>query len=286
MPPRAAIRPMADADAGAVHELSIATFEDLAERLGEPAQPRPAVGSALIRIRHLIETDPAGALVAEVDGRLVGAALAIVRGGLWGLSLLVVLPGHQSAGLGRALLAAALEHGDGGVRGGVILASPDSRALRAYARAGFQPHPCLDASGAPRTIDAPAGVRDGTVEDLALTETVDHAVRGAPHGRDIVALLAAGCRLLVAEERGYAVVREGVRLLAALDEATAQDLLRTAIAATPRGEEARVEWITSAQPWAVEPVLEAGLRLHPGGAVFLRGKVGPFAPYLPSGAYL
>ena len=287
MPAGAAIRPMADADTGAVHELSIVTFEDLAERMGEPSQPRPAVGSALIRIRHLIETDPAGALVAEADGRLVGAALAIVRGGLWGLSLLVVLPGHQSAGLGRELLAAALEHGDGAVRGGVILASPDSRALRAYARAGFQPHPCLDASGAPRGVDAPASVRDGTVEDLALTETVDHAVRGAPHGRDIVALLAAGCRLLVAEERGYAVVSEGsVRLLAALDEATAQDLLRTALAVTPRGEEARVEWITSAQSWAVEPVLEAGLRLRPGGAVFLRGDVGPFTPYLPSGAYL
>jgi GNAT superfamily N-acetyltransferase len=286
MPPGAAIRPMTDADAGAVHELAVATFEDLAERMNEPPQPRPADGPALIRIRHLIETDPAGALVAEADGRLVGATLAIVRGALWGLSLLVVLPGHQSAGLGRGLLAAALEHGDGAVRGGVILASPDSRALRAYARAGFQPHPCLGASGAPRGVQAPANVRDGAVEDLALTETVDRAVRGTPHGRDIVALLAAGCQLLVVEERGYAVVREGVRLLAALDDATAQDLLRAALAATPPGEETSVEWISSAQSWAVAPVLDAGLRLRPGGAVFLRGDVGPFAPYLPNGAYL
>jgi GNAT superfamily N-acetyltransferase len=286
MPP-AAIRPMADEDARAVHELSIVTFEDLAERLGVPPHPRPAVEPALIRIRHLIETDPAGALVAEADGRLVGAALALVREGLWGLSLLVVLPGHQSAGLGRDLLAAALEHGDGAVHGGVILASADSRALRAYARAGFQPHPCFDASGLPRGVDPPVGVRDGSVEDLLLTEAVDRAVRGAPHGRDLVALLAAGSRLLVADERGYAVVREGrVRLLAALDEATAQDLLRAALATTPSGEETSVEWITSAQFWAVEPVLEAGLRLQPGGAVFLRGEVGPFTPYLPSGAYL
>jgi GNAT superfamily N-acetyltransferase len=286
MPPAAAIRPMADADARAVHELAILTFEDLAERLGVPPHPRPAVEPALIRIRHLIETDPTGALVAEADGRLVGAALALVREGLWGLSLLVVLPGHQSAGLGRELLAEALEHGDGAVRGGVILASPDSRALRAYARAGFRVHPCLDASGAPRGVVAPASVREGSIEDLPLTETVDRAVRGAPHGHDLVALLAAGSRLLVAEERGYAVVLEGVRLLAALDDATAQDLLRAALAATPPGEETSVEWITAAQPWAVEPVLDAGLRLRPGGAVFLRGDVGRFAPYLPSGAYL
>ena len=33
-------------------------------------------------------------------------------------------------------------------------------------------------------------------------------------------------------------------------------------------------------------MLDAGLALKPGGAVFVRGDVGPFAPYLPSGAYL
>ncbi len=33
-------------------------------------------------------------------------------------------------------------------------------------------------------------------------------------------------------------------------------------------------------------MLDAGLVLKPGGAVFVRGDVGPFTPYLPSGAYL
>ena len=51
--------------------------------------------------------------------------------------------------------------------------------------------------------------------------------------------------------------------------------------------EAAVEWITSAQGWAVQPCLDAGLELRADlGAVFLAGEVGPFAPYLPSGAYL
>jgi hypothetical protein len=36
----------------------------------------------------------------------------------------------------------------------------------------------------------------------------------------------------------------------------------------------------------VRPVLDAGLVLKPGGAVFVRGDVGPLTPYLPSGAYL
>jgi hypothetical protein len=33
-------------------------------------------------------------------------------------------------------------------------------------------------------------------------------------------------------------------------------------------------------------VLDAGLSLTNDGAVFVRGDVGPFRPYLPSGAYL
>ena len=53
------------------------------------------------------------------------------------------------------------------------------------------------------------------------------------------------------------------------------------------GQRAVVEWITSAQGWAVDVCVEAGLELRTGaGAVFLGGDVGPFRPYLPSGAYL
>ena len=278
---------MRNDDALAVHELSFRSFTDLGERLNEPPQPPPPPEHALVRIHQLIDRDPGGAWVTEHDGQLTGAALAIDRDGLWGLSLLVVDPGHQSAGLGRTLLARSLEYAGGGRRGGVILASPDARALRAYARAGFAAHPSLRAEGRPKAIEAPAGVRDGGPADLPLTERVDNAVRGVPHGSDIEAMLRADCRLLVAEDRGYVVIgRGGVRLLAALDEAAAADLLRAALAAAPAGEDIHVEWITALQGWAIPPVLDAGLSLASEGAVFVRGDVGPFQPYLPSGAYL
>ncbi len=46
-------------------------------------------------------------------------------------------------------------------------------------------------------------------------------------------------------------------------------------------------WLTATQPWAVEVCLEARMELHADeGCVFLGGDVGPFHPYLPSGAYL
>jgi hypothetical protein len=223
--------------------------------------------------------------VAERDGEVVGGALAIVREGVWGLSLLVVRPDAQSSGAGRELLARAYEYGNG-ARGRIVLASRDPRALRAYARLGLALHPAAAAHGRAR-IAAPPEVRPGDTDDLPLTEAVDRAVRGAAHGEDILALLEADGRLLVLPERGYAVMRgPELRLLAAFDEAGAATLLRGCLAAAD-GAESTVDFITSAQQWAVAPCVEAGLELRSeGGAVFLGGDVGPFAPYLPSGAYL
>jgi GNAT superfamily N-acetyltransferase len=274
-------------DVPGVHDVSVVTFAELGRQLHEPPSPPPPLEPGAIRIRQLLERDPGGAWVAEEDGRLVAAALALEREGLWGLSLLVVLPDHQSQGLGRELLQRTLEYAGGGERGAIILASPDPRALRAYARAGFAAHPCYLASGHPQVAAPPASVREGGEADVPLTEAVDRAVRGAPHGSDITAMLRAGRRLLVHPERGYVVISaQGVNLLAALDEEAARELLLAALAAAPLDQEFHVEWITSKQGWAVPVVLEAGLALKPGGGVFVRGDVGPFRPYIPSGAYL
>jgi GNAT superfamily N-acetyltransferase len=271
----------------AIHEVSVVTFADLGVRLREPPSAAPPLMPALVRIQQLFERDPGGAWVAEEGGRMVGAALALDREGVWGLSLLVVLPEYQSKGVGRALLARSLEYAGGGGRGAIILASPDSRALRAYARAGFEAHPCFDASGRPRVGAAPPAVREGHAGDIPFTEAIDRAVRGGAHGSDIAAMLRAQRRLFVHPDRGYAVAGgNGVNLLAALDEDAARDLLLAVLADAPADQEVHVEWITAAQQWAVPVVLDAGLALKPGGAVFVRGDVGPFTPYLPSGAYL
>jgi GNAT superfamily N-acetyltransferase len=277
---------MEPGDVGAVHEVTCLAFEGLSRRFNQPPDPRPALSTARIRYERCLATDPGGAWVAENHRELVGCSLAIVREGVWGLSLLVVRPDAQSSGVGRELLARAHAHANG-ARGRIVLASPDPRALRAYANLGLALHPALAARGRARPLAAPREVRSGTHDDLPLTVAVDRAVRGAAHGDDITAFMAAGCELLVLDGRGYAVVRDGaVKQLAAYDEEAAATLLRAALAAAA-GKEAAVEWITGAQPWAIRPCLDAGLELRFDiGAVFLGGDVGPFAPYLPSGAYL
>ena len=282
-------RPMREADLRPAFDLQLRAFVDLDRRRGsEDVGPLPDPEIALVRFRRLFEADPGGAWVAERDGALAGVALALMREGLWGLSLLVVDPPAQGDGAGRELLARAWAYG-AGARGHVILSSSDPRAIRAYARLGLELHPAVAAKGAPQGVVEPDGVREGGADDLPLTESVDRAVRGSAHGGDVLAMLESGHDMLVAPGRGYALLRGGeLRALAARDDAAAKDLLRAALARiAERGAEADVQFITARQQWAVDVCLEAQLELETDcGCVFTRGDVGQFSPYLPSGAYL
>jgi GNAT superfamily N-acetyltransferase len=285
--PNATIRPMEDRDVEGVHTAMVRAFAEHDARRGVAPEPEPPLEQSAPRIRHLLASDPGGAWVAEHDDQIAGAALALLRDGLWGLSLLAVAPEAQSDGIGSALLARAHAYG-AGARGHVILASSDRRALRAYARLGLDLHPAATASGRPRGVTAAAGVRALETADLDWVRAVGLAVRGAGHERDLPVLAAGdGATAVVLPDRGYAAWRSGsLKLLVARDEDAARVLLRAYLAAVGNGR-ASVDWLTSHQQWAVRACVEAGLALDLGvSAVFTGGDVGPFHPYLPSGAYL
>jgi GNAT superfamily N-acetyltransferase len=276
---------MDESDVMAVDDVAVAAFTELNARMGAPPYAGAPPAAASVRLRRLLDTDPGGAWVAERDGEVVGAALALVREGLWGLSLFVVAPGAQSGGLGREQLARAWEHGRD-ARGFVILASRDPRALRAYVRLGLDLHPALDACGVARGVTAPAGLRPWEPADGAWAGPLTRRVRGAAHGGDLEALLEGGLLATVLPGRGYAFARgTALKLLAADDEDAARILLADHLARAD-GEPVSVEWITSAQQWAVRSCVEAGLELRAHGAVLTGGELGPMRPYLPSGPYL
>lgn len=270
-------------DARAVAELTDVAWGDPDDRSPE------TVARGIPRMVHLCETDPGGAWVAVGDdGAVAGAALALLREGIWGLSLLIVRGGLRSRGVGRRLLEAALTHADG-ARGALVLSSTDPRAMRRYARAGFALRPCVAAGGivARDRLQPAPGVRPGTLGDVPATGAVSRFVRGASHERDLPVMLAHPERELLVGERGFAVHEEGSpKLLAALDEAAARALLWACLAASPPGGTVNVGCVTAGQDWAVDVVLEAGLALSPDGPLFVRGEVGPLRPYLPSGAFL
>src|SRR5262249_54533804 len=101
------IRPMREDEADEVFALTVTTFDALS--LAEGSEPEHAPHPDEVRPRYvnLVRSDPGGCWVAEEEGRAVGCAMAILREGIWGLSLLIVHPERQSSGLGRELLERA-----------------------------------------------------------------------------------------------------------------------------------------------------------------------------------
>lgn len=164
--------------------------------------------------------------------------------------------------------------------------------MRRYARSpGFRLLPTVGFSGTWNPNRVPARLRCRPGDLAADAQTIDGAsrhVRGASHMRDLpISLGRPGSALLVIEDEGFVCASNGSPwLLAARTEAAAEDLLWGAIASGPRGGTVAYDFVTAENQWAIRVGLEAGLSIAPDGPIFVRGRVGPMAPYLPSGAYL
>jgi len=285
------IRPMAVEDVPGAEQAWHAAYSTMRAAHHLPAEPRTAESIQRLeqRIAHLRHTDPAGSWVAiDDDQQVVGLSQALVRDNVWVLSLLGVLPAHQDRHTGKALLDVALTYGRDAARG-MILCSRDPRAARRYSLAGFDLHPAVTAWGRVnrRKFPRPSStIREGSEADYDLVASLDRTVRGGAHGPDLGHTLDAGCRLVVSSHGGYVIAR-GSRpvFLAAGNERTATDLLFAVLGEADPDETTQVNWLTSAQQWAIRASLQAGLELHPIGPVMLRGFQAPPAPYLPSGAF-
>jgi GNAT superfamily N-acetyltransferase len=240
------------------------------------------------RIRHLLETDPGGSWVAEHDGRVAGVALALIREGVWGFSLFAVAQALQGTGVGRELFARSWEYG-AGARGHLVLSSTNPQAMAIYAHTGVPIRPCVAAAGIPDLARAPDvdGIVDAGEAGIPLADAIGRELRGAGHGRDLPVPMAHGARLLVFEDRAFALARgSNVILLGARDEQAAQHMLWGLFVNGPPGATVNVDFLTAGQDWALPVCLAARLALSPDGPMFAGGTLGPLAPYIPSGAYL
>lgn len=290
----ATIRPMTEADLVAAERLSSDGFLELDNRMVRRSWPDPEPRSAergqawIVRTRHFLETDPGGCWVAEDASGMLGFATSYTRELMWVLATYVVLPQVQGQGIGKALLAAALHHGRGCLRG-MLSASSDPKALRRYRQAGFSLHPQMHLSG---TVDRSAipvveKVREGSAGDIDLMDSIDRRTRGAAHGPDHEVMLRLW-RLVVSDTStgsGYAYVEPSgrVALLAATNRRTATRLLWEALGSST-GDTA-VPHVTPANEWAVDVGMAARLDLHQEGYLALRD-MRPPAPYLHNGVFL
>ena len=130
------IRPGTDADSRPAFDVFLAAVTDLSARLGSPWEPdAEEMWPRLKPVLDFLAEHAAEWWVAEdAEGKLVGYARSVERGGLFELSEMFVHPERQAGGIGRKLLQRAFPMGRGEVR--AIIATTDVRALANYYRAG------------------------------------------------------------------------------------------------------------------------------------------------------
>ena len=201
-------RPMAEGDFLAVHECNVRAFEalDVADGPRVPGAGARAANRRWCACAGCSPPTPAASGWPSTTARSPARRWRSCARGCGGCRCCSPTRRSRAAASAASCCALARAYGDG-ARGWVILSSVDPWAMRAYARLGLAMHPSVSALGRPQGVEMPAGLRDGGAEDLPLTIAVDRAVRGAARGDDVLAMLEAGNTLLVAPERGYAILR-------------------------------------------------------------------------------
>src|SRR5262245_59857322 len=234
-------------------------------RRGRPAA-RPADAPVASDARAGLASDPDGYFGAIEGGRIHGMVSALVRGRVWYLSMLFVLPGEQGKGLGRALLERALAYG--GARGTEIRctwATLDPRVQARYVMAGMAPRWPIyrldgDAAAVAR-LAARAGfdAREREVPcDPGVAEKLTAEVYGCDRAGDLAHWRGDGGAALAIERSGELAAfayRRGERIgpAAGRDETA----LLKAVAAAAAAGASEGKSVTARVPGACSYLLEA-----------------------------
>jgi GNAT superfamily N-acetyltransferase len=283
-------RAATDADIGEAASLFITSVVDLAKRHGL-AQPAFTAASIAPVYRHIHRTGIFD--VAEVDGRIVAIAHAIVRDTQWFLSGFWALPGLQRKGIGGPLLRRVRAEGE---RRGATLAftwsSVDVAAMASYMSIGMLPgYPILTFAGAPSALPPAGGACEEGPLALCTAADIDAEIRGTRRETDHGFWLAepgAG-RLVLRHGRpvGYHYVNRGVIGPAAwLDPADGPEVLGLALhEARRQATEVRIA-VPGKNHAAIPAALGAGLRLIAFSHLLCTAEPGKMDRYVPSGPSL
>ena len=286
----ALLREATSADSRAVFEVFIESLIELGQRLGVDTITGGAEDlDALWAKRAPIMTHAAETAdkwwVGEQNGRVVGYARSTLRDGIRQLTEFFVRPGAQSAGLGGGLLERVFPAE--GARGRILLATPDTRALARYLKAGLSARFPVYHFGRPRRMDAYTGDLEavpvaGDQYGLALLASIDRDVLGFRRDADH--------RWLLSERRGYVYLRNAAPVgygyvglyqgpFGALDPAALGSMLAHAESVT-EGADFGVE-APLINRYATQYLLENGFRMDPFANYYLSDvELGKFDRYL------
>ena len=185
-------RAAAPSDVERTYQVFLEANEDLDSRLHrtiDAPDMSPSTRALAVR-RSALRYDPERFWVAEAGGCVVGFGLATVRGHLWYLAALHVLPAHQSRGVGRELLQRCLASEPPGASRLTQTDADQPVANALYARFGMFPQtPVLHLEGRAWTDTrehsglrvTPIAPEEAAAPDLAA---IDQSVFGTPRAAD------------------------------------------------------------------------------------------------------
>ncbi len=298
------VRPATRRDFLPCARVCLHALRDLSRRTGQPP-PHLAPANFLPFFRHALRTDPRGFRVAVSRGKVVAYAITILRERTHFLAMFFALPGRQSQGIGRPLLAAAFDDPQppkGHVR--CVVASLDLRAQALYTKFGMQPRTILYfVSGRPPRSPStsrvelhqvgPAG--RPTRRALALAARFDRPLREVRRDADqkYFFAVAKGTRFFEARVLGrtvgYVVIRGNgvVGPGGVADRALSAGLMVAAIGkARELGLNTISCWIPGLNEGALSAAFAAGLKVDFLTVWMAARDVGDLAAYLPSGGVL
>ena len=175
-------------------------FESIAGRHNLPVEPASPEFTAYVIGAMLANPGYAG-VVAECGGAVVGAAFVDERGPIAGIGPVVVDPGVQDAGVGRALMEALLEReqarGVPGIR--LVQTAYHYRSLALYAKLGFAVREPLSVlQGTPPAVSVPGlGVRAAREQDVRVCGELCTRIHGHDRAEELRQAIAAGTAQVV-----------------------------------------------------------------------------------------
>jgi hypothetical protein len=182
------VRPATPADAAICGRICYDAFSAINAQHSFPSD-FPNVDVAIGIITMMFSAPGFHAVVAEVDGCIIGSNVLDERSIIMGIGPVTVEPTTQNAGVGRKLMQAVIDRAHAQHAAGIRLvqAAFHSRSLSLYASLGFdvrEPLSCVQ--GTPRTRGIPGcEVRPAKPADLDACNALSMRVHGFDRGTDL-----------------------------------------------------------------------------------------------------
>ena len=191
-------------DAPLAGSICHAAFNAIAGQHGFPPDfPNPDVAIGLID--HLVSRADVHAVIAELDGRVVGSNFLWEGDSVAGVGPITVDPAVQNGRIGRRLMEAVIERarrkGIASVR--LVQAAYHLRSLSLYTRLGFEVREPLSVVQGPPlnlTIDG-RHVRPATAADVAVADQLHQSIHGYARTRELRVAIEQGTAMVVERDR-------------------------------------------------------------------------------------